>query len=190
MFKTRPIYVAGESYAGKYVPALGHYILTKNAMLPVSNRVNLAGVAIGNGITDPATQTTTHALNAYYSGFINDKQKEVLENLQKEAVELVRIGNWTGAADARHIVFKTLLDMTGLATMYDFRRLVPYQDYLVAEFLTNSEVKKALGAKEDIVFKDCSEVVAEALNEDHMKSVRYMVDYLVQETKVLLYQGQ
>ncbi|CDP00769.1 unnamed protein product [Coffea canephora] len=85
LFKTRPIYVAGESYAGKYVPALGHYILTKNAMLPVSNRVNLAGVAIGNGITDPATQTTTHALNAYYSGFINDKQKEVLENLQKEA---------------------------------------------------------------------------------------------------------
>ncbi|XP_027153567.1 serine carboxypeptidase-like 50 [Coffea eugenioides] len=190
LFKTRPIYVAGESYAGKYVPALGHYILTKNAMLPVSSRVNLAGVAIGNGLTDPATQTTTHALNAYYSGFINDKQKEVLENLQKEAVELVQIGNWTGAADARHIVFKTLLDMTGLATMYDFRRLVPYQDYLVAEFLTNSEVKKALGAKEDIVFKDCSEVVAEALNEDHMKSVRYMVDYLVQETKVLLYQGQ
>ncbi|CDP00771.1 unnamed protein product [Coffea canephora] len=70
MFKTRPIYVTGESYAGKYVPALGYYILKKNAILPVSN---------------PATQTATYAVNAYYSGFINDKQKKILENLQKKA---------------------------------------------------------------------------------------------------------
>ncbi|XP_027096594.1 serine carboxypeptidase-like 50 [Coffea arabica] len=190
MFKTRPIYVTGESYAGKYVPALGYYILKKNAILPVSSRVNLAGVAIGKGLTDPATQTATYAVNAYYSGFINDKQKKILENLQKKAVELTQIGNWTQASNARDTVVQTLLDMTGFVSVYDFRRLVPYQDYLVAEFLTNMEVKKALGAKENIVFEACSDVVEDALTEDIMKSVRYMVDYLVRETKVLLYQGQ
>ncbi|KAL3510596.1 hypothetical protein ACH5RR_029997 [Cinchona calisaya] len=190
LFKTRPIYVTGESYAGKYVPALGYYLLKKNAKLPVSERVNLGGIAIGNGLTDPITQVATHALNAYYSGLVNDKQKKILENLQKEVIKLTEIGNWTEAADARGTVVETLQDMTGLATLYDFRRLVPYQDYLVAEFLTSSEVKKALGAKENIEFEECSDVVGEALREDIMKSVRYMVDYLVKNTKVLLYQGQ
>lgn len=52
MFKSRPIYVTGESYAGKYVPAIGYYILKRNARLVKSSRVNLAGVAIGNGLTD------------------------------------------------------------------------------------------------------------------------------------------
>ena len=82
-----------------------------------------------------------------------------------------------------------LQHMTGLATLYDFRRLIPYQDELVAEFLANVEVRKALGAKESIVFEVCSDAVGEVLHADVMKSVRYMVDYLVKNTKVLLYQG-
>ncbi|KAL3510594.1 hypothetical protein ACH5RR_029995 [Cinchona calisaya] len=189
-FKTRPIYVTGESYAGKYVPAFGFYALKKNAKLPVSERVNLVGVAIGNGLTDPITQVATHALNAYYSALVNDKQKTILENLQKNAVELTENRNWSEATNARSRVLDKLQEMTGLATLYDLRRLTPYQSELVAEFLANAEVKKVLGAEENIVFEACSDVVGEALQEDVMKSVRYMVDYLVKNTQVLLYQGQ
>ena len=61
-FKDRPIYITGESYAGKYVPAIGYYILQKNSHWNTPQRVNLAGVAIGDGLTDPVTQVTTHAL--------------------------------------------------------------------------------------------------------------------------------
>ncbi|XP_027151496.1 serine carboxypeptidase-like 50 [Coffea eugenioides] len=188
-FKTRPVYVTGESYAGKYVPGFGYYALKQNAKLPVSERLNLQGVAIGNGLTDPITQVATHALNAYYSGFVNDKQKKVLEDLQKEAVELTQNRNWSEATNARSRVLDELQQMTGLATLYDFRRLIPYQEQLVAEFLANVEVRKALGAKESIVFEVCSDAVGELLHADVMKSVRYMVDYLVKNTKVLLYQG-
>ena len=49
LFKFRPIYITGESYTGKYVPAIGYYIVKKNAKLAVSEHVNLASVAIGNG---------------------------------------------------------------------------------------------------------------------------------------------
>ncbi|KAF3684137.1 hypothetical protein BC332_23071 [Capsicum chinense] len=48
LFENRPIYVTGESYAGKYVPAFGYYTLKKNEGLPKSRRLNLAGVDIGN----------------------------------------------------------------------------------------------------------------------------------------------
>ncbi|WOK95675.1 hypothetical protein Cni_G04382 [Canna indica] len=55
-FLSRPLYVTGESYAGKYVPSAGYYIMRQNARLPVDRRINLRGVAIGNGLTHPVTQ--------------------------------------------------------------------------------------------------------------------------------------
>ncbi|KAM3217509.1 serine carboxypeptidase-like 50 isoform X2 [Capsicum annuum] len=189
-FENRPIYATGESYAGKYVPAFGYYTLKKNARLAKSRRLNLAGVGIGNGLTDPEIQVGTHALNAYYSGLINGKQKMELEKLQEEAIRLTRNGNWSEATSARLRVLGTLSNMTGLATLYDFRRLKPYEDDLVGKFLSSVEIKRALKAKESISFEVCSDLVGNALNDDVMKSVRYMVEFLVKNTKVLLYQGQ
>ncbi|KAI5639869.1 serine carboxypeptidase domain-containing protein [Phthorimaea operculella] len=47
-----PLFIAGESYAGKFVPAFGHYIHNrKNLTIPI----NLKGLAIGDGFTDPPT---------------------------------------------------------------------------------------------------------------------------------------
>lgn len=189
LFKNRPIYITGESYAGKYVPAIGYFILKQNKHLPLSKRVNLQGVAIGNGLTDPVTQVATHALNAYFSGLINERQKGELEKAQGEAIRLVKMGNWGEATNARNRVLNLLQDMTGLATLYDFSKKVPYPTELVTRLLRIDEVKKALGAKETIVFKDCSDVVGEALHADVMKSVKFMVEFLVRNTKVLLYQG-
>ncbi|OIS95624.1 serine carboxypeptidase-like 50 [Nicotiana attenuata] len=189
-FKTRPIYFTGESYAVKYVPAFGYYTLTKNARLPESSRVNLAGIAIGNGLTDPVTQVGTHALNAYYSGLINEKEKTQLEKLQDVAIILTKNGNWREATKARSRVLRTLVNMTGLADIHDFRRLKPYEDELVVKLLSNVEIKKAIKAKETIVFDECSELVGNVLHDDVMKSVKYMVEFLVKNTRVLLYQGQ
>uniref|UniRef100_I1ND90 Carboxypeptidase n=1 Tax=Glycine max TaxID=3847 RepID=I1ND90_SOYBN len=180
LFKNRPIYITGESYAGKYVPAIGYYILEKNANLNVSERVNLAGVAIGDGLTDPETQVVSHAVNAYYVGLINERQKN----------ELAQMGNWSEATDARNKVLKMLQSMTGLDTLYDYTRKTPYEDDLVEQFLSIAEVKKALGINESFAYESCSDVVGDVLHADVMKSVKYMVEYLLSMSKVLLYQGQ
>lgn len=192
VFKHRPIYITGESYAGKYVPAIGYYILQKNEQLKDSEKVNLAGVAIGDGLTDPITQVVTHAANAYYSGLINERQKNELEKAQLEAVRLVLIGNWGEATHARSHVLNMLQNMTGLATLYDYARKIPYEDDLVAQFLNIAEVKKALGVKvdESFVYEICSDIVGAALHADVMKSVKYMLEHLLRRSKVLLYQGQ
>ena len=188
-FKSRPIYITGESYAGKYVPAIGYYILKKNTQLSESGRINIAGVAIGNGLTDPVIQVATHALNSYFSGLVNERQKGELEKLQSEAVALTEAGNWSAAADARSKVLRRLQNMTGLATLYDFTKKAPYKDNLVEELLQIDDVKKALGVKGSVVYQVCSDLVGEILHEDVMKSTKYMVETLVKESKVLLYQG-
>ncbi|XP_057486948.1 serine carboxypeptidase-like 50 [Actinidia eriantha] len=189
LFKSRPIYITGESYAGKYVPAIGYYIVKKNAHLPASKQLNLGGVAIGNGLTDPVTQVATHAANAYFSGLINEKQKTQLEKLQNEAVQLTKNANWSLATDSRNALLNFLQSMTGLATLYDYRRQIPYETSLVTEFLSQSEVKKSLGVNESMVYEECSDVVGAVLHADVMKSVKYMVEFLVKNSKVMLYQG-
>ncbi|XP_042756129.1 serine carboxypeptidase-like 50 [Lactuca sativa] len=189
LFKSRPIYITGESYAGKYVPSIGYYILKKNPLLPVSKRINLYGLAIGNGLTHPETQVNTYASHTYYLGLINEKQKTKMEKLQFEAIKLIKAGNWIDARNARIVVLGFLQNITGLATLYDFRRHSPY-DSKVEEFLKNPEVKKALGVNESMVFEECSDVVGAALHEDVMKSVKYMVEFVVKNTKLMLYQGQ
>ncbi|KAK4263946.1 hypothetical protein QN277_029296 [Acacia crassicarpa] len=189
-FKDRQIYINGESYAGKYVPAIGYHILRMNSRLNASQRVNLAGVAIGDGLTHPLVQVTTHAAHAYFLGLINERQKNDLEKIQFEAVRLIKQGNWSAAREARSSIFRLLHNMTGLATSFDFTKKAPYKTHLVTEFLKSREVKKALGVSGSFVFKICSGTVKEALREDVMKSVKYMVEYLVTKTRVLLYQGQ
>ncbi|XP_020231849.1 serine carboxypeptidase II-3 [Cajanus cajan] len=69
-YKTRDLFITGESYAGHYVPQLADTILTNNK-LTNHTVINLKGVAIGNGWIDDSMCAKgmydyfwTHALNS------------------------------------------------------------------------------------------------------------------------------
>lgn len=47
--KDRDFFVTGESFAGHYVPALAHHIWSTNRRKPEGARINLKGLAIGDG---------------------------------------------------------------------------------------------------------------------------------------------
>ena len=46
----RDFYIAGESYAGHYVPQLAHRVMIGNQVS--STYINLQGILVGNGVTD------------------------------------------------------------------------------------------------------------------------------------------
>jgi len=48
--KTRDFYVTGESYGGHYIPVVSHHVWRTNKAKPEGERINLAGMAIGNGL--------------------------------------------------------------------------------------------------------------------------------------------
>ncbi|CAI5727715.1 unnamed protein product [Peronospora destructor] len=54
-FSDREFFVTGESYGGHYVPATASYILKANMLRhlnPDTVYINMAGIAVGNGLTD------------------------------------------------------------------------------------------------------------------------------------------
>jgi carboxypeptidase C (cathepsin A) len=58
-FDNREFFLFGESYGGHYVPDGAHYIWEQNKLgnaQPGSKKINLQGIAIGNGWVDPETQ--------------------------------------------------------------------------------------------------------------------------------------
>lgn len=94
------IYIAGESYAGQYIPYLADAINKRNKNLTDHpelsgdlSHINLKGLLIGNGWIDPATQYLSYVPFAYQSGLvkhgsdiaaaIEQKQRECVQSLSK-----------------------------------------------------------------------------------------------------------
>ena len=71
--KGRDFYISGESYGGIYVPMLAYNVIQYNKNLPESQKINLKGILVGNGVadwdydTEPATIdfAFTHHLYSY-----------------------------------------------------------------------------------------------------------------------------
>ena len=94
--------MTGESYAGKYVPALAYHIHQQNqaidsgslSLSPSTTRINLAGVAIGDGLTDPLTQLTGYADIALNIGLADRNEYKVLKSMQDQSVSYIKAEQW------------------------------------------------------------------------------------------------
>lgn len=120
---SNPLYVTGESYAGKYVPALAHAIHHDNDQ---TFKINLQGLALGNGLVDPYNQLH-YSQYLEQLGLVDFKGKQILSDLEDSCRSSISKGMWTEAfhcfdeilnGDMKNItVFKNL---TGFNTYYNY----------------------------------------------------------------------
>ena len=91
------LYVTGESYAGKYVPALAHKIHSENAV-GSGPRMPLKGIAIGDGLCDPLNQAGM-ADFLFETGLLDTPDRKRLQEMEVKAKEAVNEKDWTTATD-------------------------------------------------------------------------------------------
>lgn len=92
--KTAPFYISGESYAGKYIPTLALKIHQENPRASAEGKIKipLAGVAIGDGFSEPVAMMTEYAPLLYYAGLLDEKQRDEMNALFARSASLYNAG--------------------------------------------------------------------------------------------------
>ncbi|KAL4038992.1 hypothetical protein IC575_002634 [Cucumis melo] len=173
-YKTRDFYIAGESYAGHYVPQLAHTILSHNKKAG-KKIVNLKGIIIGNAVINDETDQigmydffASHALIAdrtakdirKYCNFTSD---EAVQNRQCiDASNMVESN--IGVIDIYNIYYPlcqntTLTNVPKRASVLNYD---PCTDYYTYAYLNRADVQKAMHAnvtKLSYDWEPCSDVM-------------------------------
>jgi len=194
-YSANDFYVTGESYAGKYVPAIAFKIHTENPAAEV--KINMKGISIGNGLTDPVTQND-YGDYLYGLGLIDGSQRDYYLEQQAEMVQLIESGDLVQA----FMIFDSLLngDFYPYGTyFYNCTGFNNYFNYLSSEgpndtdyynvFLEQASVRNAIHVG-NLTFHGGIEVETKLIP-DFMNSTKPWVEALLDnDYRVMLYNGQ
>jgi vitellogenic carboxypeptidase-like protein len=188
-------YVTGESYAGKYVPAVSYTIkeFNKEAKL----KINLKGLAIGNGLTDPFNQLY-YSDYLYQIGLLDFNGRDQFKELESQARNYIKEQKYMDA----FTIFQKLIndDLTSAPSL--FRNLTGFDFYFnylhnkdsnssnwFAEWVQKADVRKAIHVG-NYSFSTEAQKVEEHLRADITQSATFFISDLLQHYKVLIYNGQ
>jgi len=182
-----PFYVTGESYGGKYVPAIVYKIHVENPQAKL--KINLKGMAIGDGLIDPYNEWDYGSV-MYQVGLIDERQLEYVNlqtQLARRAIELeqylVAYGLFSNILD----VFYT--NATGLNDVYNYLRKQTQEafDYYVP-WVTASENRRKIHVG-NLTYND-GDAVGTALANDVMQSIVGKFTVIANNNyKILIYNG-
>lgn len=180
-----PLFISGESYAGKYVPNIASALLREDS-------INFKGVMIGDGLIDPPSQIHVSAEQALYFGLVSPNQAKVLRNLSSEAIIASEKHRYLEAADFRNKMFEDLEEFSGGLNLYDIRKEKqdnPWEN--IQQFMELDSTKRALHVSPDSTFSVRSPIVRQIFHGDVFKSSLSKLDLLLENgIPVLIFAGQ
>ncbi|KAL4436655.1 hypothetical protein ABPG75_003794 [Micractinium tetrahymenae] len=163
-FKARPelqdreFFVTGESYAGHYVPAVASRVFHASRSGEVVPPINLQGLAIGNGLTDPAIQYGAYSDYALMNGLIGQGMHSSLKMLYpvcRLALNICDGLDWSFecllAVEVCQITqFAPIMAVNPDMNVYDIRKKCEgplcYREFeILDDFLNQDSVRKELG---------------------------------------------
>jgi vitellogenic carboxypeptidase-like protein len=193
-YKKHPLYLGGESYAGKYIPWLANYILDQNRHRSHSDYIPLTGVLIGNGMVDPLTQRFAYKPVMAANGFFDQYQMEVMTALEQWCRRDLTLANYTAAGESCSDLQKYMTAISGGLNLFDYRQYFgSYNATALITFLNDNETRHALGVPQQYSGRElqgqCDHDVHAALQGEFLKSVKNLLANLLIQIRVLLYNG-
>lgn len=188
--------VSGESYGGKYVPALSSYIDEQNQK---SNefKIKLDSILIGNGMTDPINQLQ-YGDYLYQLGLIDRNALKLFHTYEEKIENFIIEDKYHEAFDMFNdfIGFDSktslFLNLTGFKTHFNYMHPEndKKEDYL-SQYLNKPDIRKAIhvGNAEFNTFKT-KNLVLKYLKGDIFKSVAHLLPELLSKHHVVVYNGQ
>jgi len=194
-YNTLPFFVTGESYAGKYVPAITTKIFNENLLINQGLSTNLyiplEGLALGNGWVDPLTQNEAYVLYPYNIGLIDTHQRDIAQGIMDSIAKAIFETQWLLANDLSNdlIAYVTAeagnIDLDNI--LYDSDPMNALMIPLTA-YLNEPATKEAIHVGNHN-FSFFSYASYNALNADEQQSILYLLPNLIDHYRVLIYTG-
>jgi len=178
----RPVYMSGESYAGRYIPNIAAYIMRSKNL-----KINLKGMAIGNPSTERLIQMASLPFYLYENKIIS-KFTYVLLRL---TALLCQVGITLTQNEANAFCALSHMGLYNLINPYDIRENKTYDDIDAAleKLLNRADVQKFIGAEKQ-KYESCSGLVGEWMGAEWTYSQRVDVEYILQNgMTMMLYYG-
>ncbi len=93
------IFVAGESYGGKYAPASAWSVLQYNKRHTTATEIPIRGLIIGDGWSDPAIHVQNYASMLRGMGLLGTAEYELVEAALLRSTKRLEAGDFVGAFD-------------------------------------------------------------------------------------------
>ncbi|KZV47203.1 serine carboxypeptidase-like [Dorcoceras hygrometricum] len=199
-FAGNDFYITGESYAGHYIPALAYRINQGNKNKE-GITINLKGMAIGNGFTNPEIQYQAYTDFALDNKLLTQDEYNMLKPAVLQCVEESKLCGPDGGIKCEvaygdcNRLFNQILEKNMGINVYDIRKMCEsgplcYDYSNMERFLNLKSVKTALGVG-DIEFVSCSSKVYEAMLQDWMRNLEVGIPALLEDgIKLLVYAGE
>jgi vitellogenic carboxypeptidase-like protein len=144
---SQDLFIFGESYAGKYVPAIAEKIKKEqqdnNGFL-----TGLRGIAIGDGFTNPHAILTEVGEYAYNLGLIDYQERSLVEQYIMNSTYQDRIRAWRDLHDTFEKILDFIVERAGNINVYDITKYHDYPDIIISEYLKTESTKKLFSLKE------------------------------------------
>lgn len=189
-------YITGESYGGKYTPALGAAIHEYATVMRV--KLNFRGIAYGNGFTDPVNMLAVGQF-AYGIGLIDRLAADYMHNAAEEAREHIRAGRTALAfhkMDRLFIGFMNTHDTffknrTGFEYIYNYlQSKEPEGVRCYKQFVIMPAVRRAIHVGQRNFSTTRSAVLKRFLDDFMRSAVPQLTVLLENGYRVLVYSGQ
>lgn len=147
-FGQRDIYLAGESYAGRFLPAIA---TAMRHMDPTGVGLALKGMMIGNGEVDAAAAFASYGPFMYNAGFLSEPQRDELADISARCTAAVHAEQWAEATAICYTIRQQVSAWTGRGSFFDedirsgTDPFASEQDAVVT-FLNREEVRQGLHA--------------------------------------------
>lgn len=188
-------FVTGESYAGKYVPAVSYAIHTRNKD-NINNRINLKGLAIGDGFSDPKNMLK-YGDYLFQLGIIDKRASEVFSQQESEMQKYIEQENFSAANEIMDPLILKIFspydsfytNVSGLKDYYNYLTETDSSDSCdYTTYILSDEVRSRIHVGQ-MTYQDGA-ATARYLFNDIMQSVKPWIEILLENYRVLFYNGQ